>query len=109
MTCFLFFRQLQQLNESSWEEDGMVLMSEDLSDISKHVATTHGNGHTFNKTKWALQWNSLCCCLIFFYLDNIQPAHLALSFEMLSAPRSHVLAEACRSVCMQDEGLVPTH
>lgn len=45
----------------------------------------------------------------FVNLDNIRSAHLALSFEMSSVPGFHVLAEACRSVRMHDEGLVPTH
>lgn len=45
----------------------------------------------------------------FVSLDNNQSAHLASSFDMLSVPGFHVLAEVCRSVRMHDEGLIPTH
>lgn len=119
-----FCHSCTEFHEGSWEEDGMaqtltvqpgnelifshVKRSGRCFKISKHVATTHGNGHTFNKTKWAVRlvlcWSKCWICLAWQY-----SAHLASSFEMWSVPGFHVVAEVCRSVRMHDEGLIPTH
>lgn len=66
------------------------------------MSTTHGNRHTFNRTKWAVKISFRS--KVGFARSNISSVSMICSLGLISksAPVFHVVAEACCGMCMHE-------
>lgn len=66
------------------------------------MLTTHGKGHTFNGTKWAVKISS--GRKVGFACSNISFVSMICSLGLISksVPVFHVVAEACCGMCMHE-------